>query len=86
MRGGQPPGTSIYVLLPGNSHDTARGSRTTGGQRRQWVKASNDRPEVWGCAEESLSGFSAHPGTVKTRNFVVEVSELPELRDEPVAT
>jgi hypothetical protein len=33
------------------------------------------------AGEESLSGFSAHPGTVETRNFVVEVSELPELEE-----
>ena len=46
VRGGQPPGTSIYVLLPGrvDSRDTARGSRTTGGQRRQWVKARKRPP------------------------------------------
>jgi hypothetical protein len=37
---------------------------------------------VWGCAEQSLSGFSVRPGTVKAQNFVVEGSDLPELEEK----
>jgi hypothetical protein len=38
--------------------------------------------KVWGCAEESLSGFSARPGNLTTQCFVEEVSELPELEEK----
>ena len=73
--GGQPPGTSIHVVLPGRPMPTRPFDVDEGPpQRRQWLTGgavTGEGSENWVSPNGSLSGFSAQMGTVGHARVVV---------------